>query len=340
MSVNSYMLPQGTRFGSAAMPAADQRRRSGARTAEPGQQQPEPAEQRGPAATALGPPPDASARDGDRRRRRHPTATFAAAAHRDVAAATPTRRGGRAARGSRRRRAAAIAWLLSVSHACVGHDCSSSLGFGPAHCRRAATTSASSARHVAAAGPVEAGHLDQCAVRPSSSRRARTQTRRGRMNSEPSSPSSASTTPAEGDMLAGRLADLDLVPRARRRRSVTDAERRRAARRVSPGLQVDAEQRAVGLGHQRRRRRLVERVDRLRRARRPCRGRRCRPASRAPGCGRRRRPRPGRRPSVKRTSGRTGPRARSGCGSRVGRLDHPERRGTSGSSGRKIVGPL
>ncbi len=79
---------------------------------------------------------------------------------------------------------------------------------------------------------------------PSPSRRARTQARRGRMNSDPSSPSSASTTPLSAIHLPGVWLIWILFHRSSR--SNSRCRRRRELDRVAQ-REVDAEHRPVRL---------------------------------------------------------------------------------------------
>ena len=120
------------------------------------------------------------------------------------------------------------------------------------------------ARQVAVAGPVQAGDLDQCALSPAcTDTRARTQTRRGRMNSEASRPTRASTTPPRAISLPGVRLIWILFHRSMPSKLTEPRPSGRST--VRPGDQVDAERRPVGLLQQRG---LVgvEQVDRLRRA--------------------------------------------------------------------------
>ena len=237
------------------MPRADAAPRSGPRPRD-GEQQAEPAEHRGTPDRVLvdvrrpGGHRDAAVGGlaGDRRRRWRPA----------PCAARSTRPGGPAGRGSRRprtrprpgcsasptRRRSRLLLLVPVA---ASSPC------------RSATTSASTPE--TSPPPDRSRAATSTSVPSSVTLRARTQIRRGRMNSDPSSPISASTTPPSATNLPGvwliwiLFHALDL-----RRRSPSRA--RRAARRSAPaaGRPGTASRRPsspLGVG-------LVERVDRLR----------------------------------------------------------------------------
>ena len=157
--------------------------------------------------------------------------------------------------------AAAIAWLLSVSHCrsvmpmpppCV-------VGRTPAAACSESTTDESTT--VRSPPPDRSSAATSTSVAPSW-RRARTQTRRGRMNSEPSSPTRARTTPSRVSQTSGVrliwsrvqcLTPLEGDACRRRRAAATVWPGCRSTRNIFPSGFFSC----VMLG-------LVQRVDRLR----------------------------------------------------------------------------